>query len=60
MDKHTTTNRAQRDLVEIKWTLEEFPSRYPRIERRLSEEVERELRRYKGKEAATLAKMARK
>jgi hypothetical protein len=43
MDKHTTTNRAQRGLVEIKWTLEEFPSRYLRIERRLSEEVEREL-----------------
>ncbi len=43
MDKHTTTNRAQRGLVEIKWPLEEFPSRYRRIERRLSEEDEREL-----------------
>jgi hypothetical protein len=43
MDKHTTTNRAQQGLVEIKWPLEEFPSRYPRIELQLLEEVEREL-----------------
>jgi len=43
MDKHMTTNRASQGLVEIKWALEELPSRDPRIERRLSEEVEREL-----------------
>jgi len=43
MDKHTTTNRAQRGLVEIKWALEVLPSRDPRIEHRLSEEVESEL-----------------
>jgi hypothetical protein len=43
MDKDTTTNRAERGLVEIKRALEILPSRDPRIERRLPEEVESEL-----------------
>ena len=47
MDKHTTTNRAERGLVEIKWALEVLPSRDPRVERRLPEEVERELSLWK-------------
>jgi len=43
MDKHTTTNRAERGLVEVKRALEVLPSREPRIERRLPEEIESEL-----------------
>jgi hypothetical protein len=43
MDEHTTTSRSKRGLVEVKGALEVLPSRDPRIERCLSEEIESEL-----------------
>ena len=35
MNKHATTNWSERSLVEVKWTLEVFPGRDPRIDGRL-------------------------
>ncbi len=37
MNEYAATNGTKRGLVEIKWALEEFPCRDPRIESRLSQ-----------------------